>query len=499
MVKNKFQLLFVFLLVGLLGCATPGKKAANKIRNLVKQGDYQGALLMAQGKKYYPGNESKLLKLLDSATILHLKGDYQASLKTFDEAKKLSDSLFTVSISKKIKTFFANDSSDNYYGEIYERSFIRFYQVLNHYLLSLDPKTDEKVRRSHLMSARAVLLEWDSMLDGYKNDLKGKVTYKEDMSAKTFGAYIHEIFDTSGDRTIAKSLYKEGNELLVKNYSAYPSYNYSYEKFKKDFEKFPKLGMKKVQKDYISKSGVGTELVSFLNERKKKVGKGDREIVVLLNEGFIEKKKARKIKIPIGLNTLPPGITKKRDFVRFLRKTLSISSATVPTISYELPSIRSSYTRMSKDILVKDEKGKIVAKSKAVIVNPLSEIAYNTLDQQMGAVKTKIGTRVAAKHVTALAAAFITYRSSVKRGQKEFLASAIAGASYAIANKGIEASEQADLRHWTTLPNVIRLSRLKVKPGKYKVYVKSPLGEKFISDVTVTSKDRSTFIKKRLF
>tara|TARA_R110002072_G_scaffold64203_3_gene159447 strand:+ start:56695 stop:58281 length:1587 start_codon:yes stop_codon:yes gene_type:complete len=525
------KLLLLVLLGLLVGCATAGKKSAKRIRSLVKHGDFRGALAIAHSDSYYSGKESHLLKLLDIATLHHLQGDYYQSLKIFDEAKKLSDKLFTVSISKKVSTFFTNDLSDNYYGEVYERSYIRFYQALNHFILYtkgeyeqhqkdflkilkkkltkdkveikpelvLTRKLTDKEKRNHLVSARATLLEWDSALDGYKSALKGQVTYKEDMSAKAFGGYIHESMNTVGDKNIAKGLYREGKDLLIKNYSAYPAYNQSYKKYKENFESFPKLGKKKVEKNFISKSTMANQLISFLDERKKKAGGSKPEITVLINEGFIGAKNAKKIKIPIGLNTLPPGISNKRDFTSFLRKVLSVSSATAPYITFELPSIREAFTRESKEILIKDLKGKVVARTNAVLINPLSEIAFNTLDQQMSSVKTKIGLRVASKHIAALAASYIGYRSSVKRGQNEFLASALAGGSYAIANKGIEASEQADLRHWTTLPASVRMARLNIPYGKYKVYLKGALKEFFIEDIEVSKSQKNIFIKKRLF
>jgi hypothetical protein len=41
-------------------------------------------------------------------------------------------------------------------------------------------------------------------------------------------------------------------------------------------------------------------------------------------------------------------------------------------------------------------------------------------------------------------------------------------ATYVGASKGIAAMEKADTRHWTTLPQAIRLSEWKLPPGQYK-------------------------------
>ena len=53
----------------------------------------------------------------------------------------------------------------------------------------------------------------------------------------------------------------------------------------------------------------------------------------------------------------------------------------------------------------------------------------------------------------------------------EFLATTAAVASYAAMAKGISALEEADIRHWTTLPQAFRMEELRLPPGNYQLGV----------------------------
>ncbi len=477
----------------LMACSTGGRKKTAQLRGLIQTGNLNEALALTKSEKFYSDKESKLLKLLEQGGVHHLRGEYYQSLKILDKAKNLSDKLFTKSLSKKIKSVLANDRSDNYYGEKYERSSIRFYQALNHFLLSLQgfyeahtvklkgekekliPKKvlTFKKKRQHLQSARAVILEWDSLLDDYRTGLAGKSVYKDDMMAKLLGALIHERMGSRSELNIARQLYRDAKVLLIRNYSSYPTFNSSFRKFEKNFEKFPKLGQKKVQKQFISQTFFSKQLVNYINNRLKNLkGKKHHNLHILITEGLIHPKKAKRIDFPIGFNTLPFGVPNKRDFLTYVRKTMAISSVSIPTISFELPYIDFSQNARSWQLLIKSKEGKTLQVKPLILSNPLSEIAHQTLEDQRALIKTKTGLRVAGKHLSALASSYLTYRSAIKKGTNDFLASTLAAGMYAIANKGIRQSERADLRHWTTLPRNIWISSLNLSPGQYRVVVK---------------------------
>ena len=114
-----------------------------------------------------------------------------------------------------------SDSLDHFYGEIYERSLLRFYSALNHYLIYQQgyyeshtkgeknfPKKNlsRPERRRHLEAARAMIVEWNTKITEWRNERLGETIYKDDLLAKTFGAFIHR--QISGEESIAHLLLK---------------------------------------------------------------------------------------------------------------------------------------------------------------------------------------------------------------------------------------------------------------------------------------------------
>lgn len=71
-----------------------------------------------------------------------------------------------------------------------------------------------------------------------------------------------------------------------------------------------------------------------------------------------------------------------------------------------------------------------------------------------------------------------------------------ATATYQIANKGIEVSERADLRSWTTAPRSIYLSSFNLKPGTYEAQVID--GDVIISKIALTIDDSQSFVIKNI-
>src|SRR5690606_2673265 len=130
--NQKLSFFFLFFLV--VSCASH-KKNYKELKNFTEKEDYARAIELIKSDEFYPEERSRLLKYLELGTIFYLKGDYYQAFQNFDLASDLSDKLFTVSVSKKITSTVLSDNLDNYYGEKYERSLIRFYQALVHYKL----------------------------------------------------------------------------------------------------------------------------------------------------------------------------------------------------------------------------------------------------------------------------------------------------------------------------------------------------------------------------
>lgn len=519
-----YKLLLYVVVLFIFGCATTSVKDVDAYKRLLQERKYTEALQYAKKETFFSGEHSKLLKLLEYGTVHHLMGEYYQSLKYFDEAQELSDRLYTVSISKKAKSFVTNDASDNYYGERYERSLIRFYQALNHYLIfqngtyeSFEKKIDdtktEKVpekiltdteRRTHLFAARASILNWASTLETYRQETSGETVYKDDLLAKIFGAFIHEQIGSGPDRQIALQLYRDAQKILFRNYNTYAVFNGKHKKFRSDFKKFPSMNTKDVEEKYVSQTTFAKELSTFLDAKIKDLeGRKKNNVNIVIQQGLVASKRPRKIDFPLEIATRTSSIVRgQMSMVDFTVHVLSVAKGTRPSITFELPEIEKKGTVFSMSLLVKQGE-KLVKEVPVVIVDPVSEIAYEALDEQIGLTYSKIGARVAAKHAAAIASSYLVYKTALKNGSPSFAAQMMGTLAYAAKNKVIAASEQADLRHWNSLPHNFRFASFSLPTGEYQLELKQVDGAgapmvRTLSPIKVESDQKTMLMNIRL-
>ena len=481
------------MLLVLAGCAG-NQKEIIKYREFVQKKDYKSALEIMKGDSIYKDQESRLLKYLEMGTLHLYSGEYFQALQYFDLARDLSDKLYTVSISKKVAGIVGNQSADNYYGERYERSLIRYYTILAHYNLyengvyeaykeeKRDEKgkvtgtkdvasvtLDESKKRFHFQAAKAVLLEWNSILEDFKKTTGGEVTYKDDLLAKFVGAVIHAKADTSSDRQIALGLYKESKNTVFRYYNSYQSFNTKYNEFNKDYKKLSEMSTDLVQSKYVATTPINKAVLEYSDDKIKEMNKGDVDNVYLVwHEGLISSKEIKKYEFPVGLEAAKVTVGTTADFIGFSKHVLVIVDQVIPKIAFEMPTI--PYRANNEDLkLIVKKAGVVVSEKTGLLVDPLSEMAHYTMDSKATADLILVGTRVAAKHLVALGGAYLTYRN-LKEKMGDGFALLSGTAAYNLASHGIAASEKADLRSWITLPNQVRMNSFKLPPGDYEFY-----------------------------
>lgn len=497
--KKISHLVYFIVAIGLFsGCASTGRDETDKLRTLLKEKKTQEALEYAKSEKFYTAEKDRLLKLLELGSLHFLNGDYFQALKKYDEAKDLSDKLFTISISKKIESSLANDNSDNYYGEKFERSLLRFYQALTHLNLyysgkyesykiqkydeqtkkNLETIIEEKVlndseKRFHLQAARSTLIEWDSLLSSYKATTGGVATFKEDLLAKLFGALIHELLGSSNDISIAKNLYKSAKEIMLKYYNMYPIFNAKAENFRGEFQKLANMNPNEL-KNFIEETESQKKLLDYIESRQEALkGKNKHNVHLILEDAFIQRKSVKAISIPLPAGMVPAGIaTGDSNFAAFTAQLLLVGGSLVdrPKFYFELPELKLDLTTKAYKLRVTNEKNEVVSETMPVLASPLSVIGHFNLEENLTEVQTKTGARFLGKQLVAIGSAYALYQSQ-KKSLGEGMAMLAATATYQIANKGIEVSERADLRSWTMAPRSIYLSSFNLKPGSYELQV----------------------------
>ena len=444
---SKIVISFWFIL--LFSCAG-AQKDITVIRDNVLASKYKETSEFLASSKMYNKENSKLLLLLEKGLILHYVGKYLESVNIFEEAKSLSDELYTISIKKKILTYALNDQSDNYYAEKMEQSQIRFYLALN-YLLLYQNSGDKK----YLVQSRATLLEWDSLMKNFKTQFAGRHVFKRDMSQKILGSLVHSLMDTELDRKIAIDLLKEAKELLLKNYNAYGTYNLEAPKFRQNFSKLHTLKLETVKKEYIKHTSFSKELTNYIDNQIKILSdKDELGVTFVFQKGIIAKKFVKKIEVPSGIS----GLTGNQD------------------LHLKVPAMIKKPTKIRLQLVV---KGNNVEKEIPLsIINPISLIAYESQLDRNKAIANKAAARVTLKHGVALAAAVGTYAAAASSGD-DAVSAAIQAALlvFQLGSKLISLGEQADLRYWATLPNDIWISRISLPVGVYKLTVKYLKGE----------------------
>ena len=496
--KNKGICLFflTFSLLLLSGCASKGK-LIGEYKKLVEEKNYVGAQDLLNKEKLYANKESELLNLVENGSLHLYRQNYYQALQYFDQARDLSDKLFTVSVSKKITSSIVGEESDIYYGEKYERSLIRYYTILAHLNIynngfyeafsefkNDDSKKEAKIeikhekvelseeqKRFHLQAARAVLIEWNSILEDYQRTYAGELTYKDDLLAKYLGAMIHLKMGSSSEKQIALNLLKESEKTKFRFYNSYQSFNNSYKNFSSNFQKFPSMKEEQVKKEFVLETSFSKQLDEYAQGKIKDWNKKQDNTYVVLHLGSIASKVAESIKFPINLGVGQAIATSDMgDFLSFSRGLLYISAGNIPLIEFEVAKIPYRHFNKNYSLVIKD--GVVVKSEKAaLLVNPLSEMAYQALDNESGVLAAKKGARLVTKHAAALVSAYLSYKS-LKQSLGPEGARFAASLSYVAFNRGIAQSEKADLRSWTTLPSAVVMNSFSLSPGEYDLFLK---------------------------
>ncbi len=523
---NFYSIFSLLTIISLLqSCATPVlRDTTRNIRREIKTGNYQKALNVILSEPTYKEKKTSLLLHMEQGLLYHLMGKTEDSLRHLSEAKNIHQKLYTISIKKKIQTLVTNETFDSYYGSLFERSLIHFYLTLGHFKLY-----QKSQKRNHLLNARAEVVSWDSFLDTQQKTRRGRSVFKNDLLAKTFGAYIHETIGTKKELGIALQLYKDAKILLFRNYNSYKTYNKLSKKFKMDFKKLPQLGEKRVKKDYVQETTFSSQLIQFLDKKivsltlnlrpyelkritkkfniSQSIVKEAKSVSKLPNVGFviqnglIPPKFASKQHYSLEKALTPDNPTKtQREVAKvgsfvllaFAANQLGLFppsnrydpvgaeigirltdySTSGLAISFELPAVKSKPITEKLFLEVFDLKtNELVFKNPLPIVSPLGDIAEEAVAEYSAAIYPKLGARLAMKHFAAILSSYLTYKAMMRDKSQRYWAKITALTQYLALTKAIEASEKADTRYWSSLPATIHLADGYLKKGNYRAQV----------------------------
>jgi len=122
--------IFILLLV-IPVCTVKYTKKIAESENTFRKGDFAGAAKNIRPLVEKASDKDKLLVLLEAGIVYHTMGNFTTSNQIFENAWQISQTRKT-ELSKKAAAFLLNDTSDNFYGESFERILIPFYIALNY-------------------------------------------------------------------------------------------------------------------------------------------------------------------------------------------------------------------------------------------------------------------------------------------------------------------------------------------------------------------------------
>ena len=500
MIRKKLKILNILAVsvFTLTACVNGKRNAFNEqIKQSLSNYDYKTAISTVNNEKYISGDNSILLKKMEQGAVYYRSKNYYQALQYLDEAEKISDELYTISLSKKAVGAI-NSNFDKYYGTGYEKSLIYFYKSMANYNLYVLGKyesyeknedgnkkiIEEKIlnddeRLEHLRKARSNIMKWDSILKAQQNE--GIKDYNLELLEKLWGAFIFEENGSFTDIQRALNMYKSADKILK-------------------------------QKPELDSIEPNKKISDFINNKIKQLTNNEKNnLVIMLNDGYIQTKKVEEKSVPFDLALLAV-ISQNNDFYSFLRDAFRLSvdidvveaatkndtekPITGATIKIKLPYLDKPLINNIFIAEIYDKDGK----------NKLNEFGINLLESidraefdlfEKNKLKTysAIIAKTSLAHATALITAYNIYHStdnSLTRTSAVF--------SYVAAAKLINKSDVLDLRQWATIPSNIRTGSIKLKEGDYILKIKSinvndNTQTKYIYDNIITiNNNKTTFI-----
>lgn len=246
--------LIVLSVLFLQGCATSALKTA-EMRQQLYAGNYQSAL--AEAERAHQSKPDGVMENLNLGMLLRLSGDYAASNRALETAKRRIDALYATSVSEQTGAILLNDEMISYQGERYEQVLLHLYMALNY--LSLQQPDSARVE---LLQSQVKLNEW--------GEPKDDVAFM-----RYFSGILFEMLGEQSDATVA----------YRKAVDAYKNTRY------KHHLDVP-LQLKKDLLRSLALMGMNNELAVYkkqfaMNDFRPGREKQQAEIIVILEKGMV--------------------------------------------------------------------------------------------------------------------------------------------------------------------------------------------------------------------
>lgn len=424
MYKTKIKASLI-ILITFVGCSSlyTNLEFYQPILNSLKQGDYNQAVqkvFEAEIEEEYADKDMLLLHL-DKGILLHYQGNYKLSNIEFAEAERIIENLYTKSISKAASSMLLNDNALDYSGEVYENLYINIFKALNYINMNMFDEAFVEANRVNV-KLREYDLYYEDMVSQINSAEEAKVEIDPqqlDYYNNVLANYIsHIIYRADGE-------YDNSRIALEKLNDAWDTYSDVY-----NFEK-----------PYAVKETT-SERNTFLN------------ILAFAGNGPDKK--------PIGAR-----ITTFDNFITVSDPTnYYVDAIPFPGIKYgwnfkfEFPTLEEEGTEVYDIEIFVDS----VFYGRLELLENMMAVAKKTFESQKSITYFKTITRAVLKGIASSA----TGRTIKKETGDNFLGDVAA----ALTNALVDATENADLRSWRTMPGYCFVGEFDVQPGAYDIEIR---------------------------
>lgn len=406
-------------------CA-PSVRFHTQVNRQRAAGDHEGAIRIFQENLKNYGKGDRLLALYEEATLLYYAKKFPEALKVLEQADRLGEELYTVSVTRTISTGIINDTMSEYGGEDFERVMVNILKAL---IYAEQGETD-----SALVEARKV----DEKLALYNTKYdEGKNVYVEDAFGRFISGLLYYHSGASEDLQDANVAFRKAFEIYANDYQ-------------KNYRLGPPGQLKTAAAEAAMVSGDppppgADEIIVDFNP------KDYGEVVVVHLNGLVPEKVEKYWVVPT-----PDGQIIKIAYPEYRKRRYAVKSSVVRA------------TPVEGSVLA--ELPRTVMSASTEEAQPVGDIAVKNLDDRLGRIKAKAVARALAKYAATVA----TKQALRGKNNENALMAELVGLGMNVLSV---ATENADTRYWGFLPDQIRLARLRLAPGRYQLTAQLSIGK----------------------
>jgi hypothetical protein len=431
----------IVLVASSLGCGSTGA-AQQSIAEKMVLGDYPAALQVVEEEKSGAfGGKNRLLYWLERGMLLQIEGQYAESNEAFEQAKQIGDELYTKSLTNEGFSILTNDYALDYAGENFERTLIHLFSAINY---------------AELGNQQDALVEIRQVGD-YLRKLQVDTTNENVYQDDAFARYLSALFyESDGELDSAFVDYKKAAEV----YASY-STNFS-------VPIPPSLA--------ANAERVAARLGSWAEDDLRNLGMsgppmvvppGAGEIIVLHYNGLSPIKSQEKYTIPFAEAWLLVAAVQaaadpdaQADIGRATAIASQIAGVDIVSVAFPIFVDRPySIATMAPHV-----QGALEVTPPELVEN-IGAIAKKDLADRIVRIRTKAIARAAIKYALQKAVQLAAEQAGGDYG------SLLSAATQITGNIARYATEQADKRVWSTLPDKIWISTIVVPEGTYDLNI----------------------------